>query len=241
MARMLNKDDRIVQFKLAMLERALPAASAALFGDMWRIDGGYSQECAERGCERVLLVDSLETPAWQETRITHPQIDFLKGDFSNPLFMRSFDERFEIGVAFDILLHQPGMLGTLALLLEKVEGRFCVVQPMLEEQSEQGSLVYLPGNPAGRDLYPMEVESHHVQLFDPKQVNHSHWIWGMTPSFLTAAMVGEGFELVEEETLMPLDNPRWNWWGAVYERREPRPATHWSTHRTVPGLWREPW
>jgi hypothetical protein len=238
---LLQQDDPLVKFKLSMLERCLPAESAVVFGDVWRVDGGYTVACAERGCERVLLVDGLETPAWQQERLRHPQIDFMKGDFSSPLFMASFTDRFEIGVAFDILLHQGAMLGTLNLLLGKVTGRFCVVQPMLEEQATPGSLVYLPGNAAGTDIYPLEVPDAEVKLLDPEEVNHSNWIWGMTPSFLTAAMTGEGFRLVSEETLAPLPNPRWSWWGAVYERVRDSIPHHWSAHRTWPGLWLEPW
>jgi hypothetical protein len=238
---MLQRDDPVVAFKLSMLERCLPAESAVVFGDMWRVDGGYTIACAERGCERVLLVDGLETPAWQEARLRYPQVDFKKGDFSNRLFMSSFDDRFEVGVAFDILLHQAPMLGTLNLLLAKVGGRFCVVQPMLEEQPQPGSLVYLPGNEAGLDLYPLEAPSAEVKVFDPAEVNHSNWIWGMTASFLTAAMAGEGFRLVAEETLAPLPNPRWRWWGAVYERERDGLPHHWSTLRPWPGLWTDPW
>jgi hypothetical protein len=143
----LAKDDPIVAFKLSMLDRCMPAESAVVFGDVWRVDGGYTVACVERGCERALLVDALETPAWQQDRLRHPQIDFMKGDFSNPLFMASFSGRHDLGVAFDILLHQPAMLGTLNLLLSKVSRRFCVVQPMLEEQAQPGSLVYLPATP----------------------------------------------------------------------------------------------
>jgi SAM-dependent methyltransferase len=239
---LLNRDHPLIRFKLAMLERSTPADGAVVFGDIWGVDGGYTLECAQRGCKRVLLIDSLETPAWQRERLNHPQIDFRKGDFSDPLFMSSVQERFELGVAFDILLHQPAMLGTLTLLLEKVEKRFCVVQPMLEEQGEQGSLVYLPGNPAVDRLYPLGQVAPEVKAFDAGQVNHSHWIWGMTPSFLTAAMRGEGFELVEEEVLEPLPNPRWSWWGATYERRgAARSPSHWSEHGTTPGMWLEPW
>ena len=240
---MLNRDDAVVEFKLSVLDRCLPATGAVVFGDIWGVDGGYSVECAERGCDRVLLIDSLETPAWQEERLRHPQIDFLKGDFSNPLFMRSFQERLAVGVAFDILLHQPAMLGTLTLLLAKVEEKFCVVQPMLEEQQASGSLVYLPGNPAVEDLYPMQTQAptSEVRVFDAQEVNHSHWIWGMTPSFLSSAMSGEGFSLTAEEVLGPLPNPRWQWWGAVYERTGPRPASHWSTHGTTPGLFVGGW
>jgi hypothetical protein len=238
---MLNRDDSVVEFKLAMLERCLPAASAVVFGDMWGVDGGYTVECAERGCERVLLVDSLETPAWQEQRLAHPEIDFLKGDFSNPLFMSSFRGQLEVGVAFDILLHQPAMLGTLTLLLSKVEKRFCVVQPMLKEQDVAGSLVYLPGNASADLLYPLESRSTEVRAFDVEKVHHSSWIWGMTASFLSAAMRGEGFSLVAEEVAGDLPNDRWCRWGAVYERTQPRRADHWSSHGVQPGLWREGW
>lgn len=238
---MLNRDDPVVGFKLAMLDRCLPAPSVAVFGDVWGVDGSYTVECAERGCERVLLVDSLETPLWQRERQRLPRIDFRKGDFSDPVFMRSLDERFEVGVAFDILLHQPAMLGTLTLLLAKVEARFCVVQPMLEEQPQAGSLVYLPGNPAAEILYPLDAPDEAVKVFDVEGVNHSNWIWGMTPSFLTAAMRGEGFEAIHTETLQPLPNPRWSWWGAVYERRGEPATDHWSAHTTTAGLWTEAW
>lgn len=238
---MLDRSQPVVEFKLEMLARALPASeSAVLFGDMWRVDGGYTVECA-RQCERTLLIDSLETPAWQQERIANPSIDFRKGDFSDPLFMKSVREVFDLGVVFDILLHQPAMLGTLTLMLDLVDSRFCVVQPMLEEQADPGTLIYLPGNAAVGDLYPLEAEVSDHKLFDVDQVNHSHWIWGMTPSFLTAAMAAEGFDPVFEETLSPLPNPRWNWWGAVYERNRPRSSGHWTNQMVQPGLYDADW
>jgi hypothetical protein len=237
---MLDRSEPVVGFKLELLARALPGtASAVLFGDMWRVDGGYTVECAQQ-CERVMLVDSLETPAWQQARIANPAIDFRKGDFSDPFFMASLREQFDLGVVFDILLHQPAMLGTLTLMLDLVGSRFCVVQPMLEEQADPGTLVYLPGNSA-EALYPLAAEVADHKLFDVDQVNHSHWIWAMTPSFLTAAMAAEGFDPVFEETLGPLANPRWNWWGAVYERRRPRSSGHWKNQRLEPGLFDADW
>ena len=133
------------------------------------------------------------------------------------------------------------MLGTLALMLELVEKRFCVVQPMLEEQADPGTLVYLPGNPAVGDLYPLEADAADHKLFDVGEVNHSHWIWAMTPSFLTAALAAEGFDPVFEETLGPLPNPRWNWWGAVYERNRPRSSGHWTNQMVQPGLYGNDW
>ena len=193
---MLDRDEPVVGFKLNLLERALEGASSAIvFGDMWRVDGSYTVEAARR-CERVTLVDSLETPHWQEERLANPAIDFRKGDFSDPLFMGSLRETFGVGVAFDILLHQPAMLGTLTLMLDLVEDRLCVVQPMLEELQDPGTLVYLPGNTAVADLFPLEAEASDHKLFDVSEVNHSHWIWGMTPSFLTTAIAAEGFDLL---------------------------------------------
>jgi hypothetical protein len=238
---MLDREEPVVSFKLDVLARALPGCeSAVLFGDMWRVDGGYTIECAEH-CDRVLLIDSLETATWQQERIAQPKIDFRKGDFSDPLFMASVRESFSLGVAFDILLHQPTMLGTLALMLRMVEGRFCVVQPMLEEQAHPGTLIYLPGNSSVAELYPLEAEASDHKVFDVEQVNHSHWIWAMTPSFLTAALTAEGFDLVHEEVLGPLPNPNWNWWGAVYERKRPRPPGHWTNLRFEPGLYVGDW
>jgi hypothetical protein len=238
---MLDRNDPVVEFKLELLARALPGCeSSVLFGDMWRVDGGYTVECAQH-CERVLLVDSLETPAWQQERIAQPKIDFRKGDFSDPLFMASVREKFDLGVVFDILLHQPAMLGTLTLMLQMVERRFCVVQPMLEEQADPGTLIYLPGNPSVQELYPLDAEASDHKLFDAQQVNHSHWIWGMTPSFLTTALLAEGFDPVFEERLGPLPNPRWQWWGAVYERTRPKSPGHWTSQQVQPGLFSGDW
>jgi hypothetical protein len=238
---MLDRSEPVVDFKLQLLGRALPGCdSAVLFGDMWRVDGGYTVECAEH-CQRVLLIDSLETVAWQQERIARPTIDFRKGDFSDPLFMASVREKFDLGVVFDILLHQPGMLGTLALMLRLVEKRFCVVQPMLEEQEHPGTLVYLPGNTAVEELYPLEAEASDHKVFDVGEVNHSHWIWGMTPSFLTAAIAAEGFDPIATEELGPLPNPRWKWWGAIYERRRPPSPGLWTNQRATPGLYAGEW
>lgn len=238
---MLDRDEPVVNFKLDLLTRALQGCpSTVLFGDMWRVDGDYTLECAKH-CDRVLLIDSLETAAWQQKRIAEPRVDFRKGDFSDPLFMESLRERFDLGVVFDILLHQPAMLGTLTLMLRLVERRLCIVQPMLEEQVHPGTLVYLPGNTLVTELYPLDAEASDHKLFDIDQVNHSHWIWAMTPSFLTTAIAAEGFNLVFEETLGPLPNPRWHWWGGMYERTRPQPPGHWSNQKTTPGLFAGEW
>jgi hypothetical protein len=230
-----DESDTLVQFKLDVLRRALPAHDAIVFGDIYGVDGAYTAKCIEYGCTRALLIDSHETAAFLRLRLEHPAIDFYKGDFADAAFMASVRETYEIGVAYDVLLHQASLLHALHLMLEKVEGRFLLVQPMLEEQETPSSVVYLPGN-ASTDLHPFSDRPDEYRVFDAAQVNQSHWIWGMTPSFLKAALAGEGFETVYEASTGPLTpNPRWSWWGCIAERRS-TPETHWSAHSRTKDL-----
>jgi hypothetical protein len=234
----MKSDQPLVEFKVAVLEKAMPAKSAVVFGDMWRVDGFYTRKTLDFGCQRAVLIDGLETVTWLKTRLRYPQIDFYKGDFSNSLFMRSIQERFEIGVAFDILLHQPPLLNTIHLMTEKVERRFCIVQPMLREQEFPNSLIYLPGNTD--ELYPIARKHGDFKMFDVSQVNQSHWIWGITQTFLQAVFLGEGFELVYQEELAPLANEHWFWGGYIFEKRGGNPS-HWSASKVTPGLYKADW
>lgn len=237
---MLKLDEPLVQFKLAMLKRAMPARTAVVFGDMYVVEGAYTAKCVEFGCESALLVDSFETPNWQNLRIKHPTIDFYKGDFSNHLFMKSFNEVFELGVLYDILLHQAPLLNTLHLMLEKVSGKVCIVQPMLQEQQHPNSLVYLPGNSARRELYPLQEANEDYKAFDVMAVNQAHWIWGMTVSFLVSVLQGEGFEITYQEKLADLPNKNWFWWGCIAERKTIHPK-HWSSGCVLAGLYNGNW
>ncbi len=232
----LDENDSFVQFKLDILKRAMPARDAVVFGDMYIVEGGYTKKCLDYGCERALLIDTLETPNWLDTRKAHPTLNFYKGDFSDTLFMQSIAERYEIGIVFDILLHQAPLLNTIHLMLEKVEGRFVIAQPMLREQGFANTLVYLPGNPDVTELYPLVSQSDDYRVFDVHQVNQSHWLWGMTRSFLLNVLKGEGFELTYEQEFRDLPNPNWYWWGAVVERKARNP-THWSNRATTRDLY----
>jgi hypothetical protein len=235
----LNVTDPIVRFKLDMLEAAMPTETAVVFGDMYIVEGGYTQKCVELGCERAVLVDSLETPGWLHTRLADPRIDFYKGDFSDPLFMKSIRERFSISVAFDILLHQPPLLATIHLILEKTLDAIVIVQPVLKERAIANSLVYLPGQP-NADLYPLAQRSVEFRAFDVAQVNQSHWIWGMTPSLIRSVLAGEGFEVVHESDGEELENPEWMWWGCVARRKRAADG-HWSETLPTPGLFNPTW
>jgi hypothetical protein len=236
----VDEHDPLVRLKLDVLQAAMPARSAVVFGDMYIVEGFYTAKCIEHGCERAVLVDSLETAGWQETRIREPRIDFRKGDFSDPLFMHSIRERFSISVVFDILLHQPPLLATLHLMLEKTEDAIAIVQPVLKERELSNTLVYLPGQPADSNLYPLAERSDEYRAFDVHAVNQSHWIWGMTPSLIRAVLAGEGFEIVHEQDAGELQNPQWTWWGCVARRTRENPQ-HWSRVPPTPGLFSPTW
>jgi hypothetical protein len=233
----LSTDNPAVKLKLDLLEAATPVTRAVVYGDMWGVEGAYTLRCLELGCTRVTLIDSFETPDWQRTRIDHPELDFVKGDFADPLFMGSIRSKYDLGVAFDVLLHQASLLGALHLMCEPVEQRFVVVQPMLREGRDPQQLVYLPGLDAEVGLHPAGSETDWMRAIGPAtEVNTVHWLWGMTPSFLRAALRGEGFEVTaERDEEGGFVNPRWTWWGCIAERVE-WPAAHWSKHYRHPGL-----
>jgi hypothetical protein len=227
----LDRSDPAVQLKLDLLERAMPAADAIVFGDMWVVEGGYTLRCLELGCERVTLIDNFETPGFVEKRLANPKLNFYKGDFSDAMFMASIREWYELGVLYDILLHQPPLLHTLHQMLSKVTGRICFVQPMLREADDSAVAVYLPGNPEAERLHPLGAEQGQISLAGAREANAAHWIWGLTPQFMHAALAGEGFEITHEAMLeeSSFPNPRWVWWGCIAERRD-SPPLHWSRH-----------
>lgn len=233
----LNTDDPAVRLKLDLLEAATPVARAVVYGDMWGVEGAYTLRCLELGCPSVTLIDSFETPGWLRTRIEHPALDFVKGDFADPLFMGSIRTTYDLGVAYDVLLHQASLLGALHLMCERIKSRFLIVQPMLREGGDRQELVYLPGLAPDAGLHPAGSDVDWASAIGPATaVNTVHWLWAMTPSFLRAALRGEGFEITaerDEEGGYP--NQRWTSWGCVAERVE-WPTAHWSEHYRDPGL-----
>jgi len=237
---MFNEQDPLVKFKLEILKKGFPAKDCVVFGDMYVVEGGFTKKCLDYGAENVLLIDTLETPNWLDTRKQRPEINFYKGDFSNTLFMKSIQETFDTGVVFDILLHQAPLLNTLHLMLEKIRGKILIVQPMLKEQKFGNTLVYLPGNKDAGELYPMKERDKEYKAFDVNEVNQSHWLWAMTVSFLTAVLEGEGFEVTHTAKFADLPNDNYIWWGCVAERKRENPS-HWSRHRVMKKLYSPSW
>jgi len=232
---MIDESQQVVRFKLDLLNAAMPADSAVVFGDMWVVEGGYAAKCAELGCQRVLLVDTFETAGWLEARAADPRLDFYKGDFSNPFFMHSIRERFAISVCFDVLLHQAPLLSTIHGVLDKTRDTAVIAQPMLKERAQLNSLVYLPGQPDGSGMSPFAPPSPQTGGFDVKGVNTAHWIWAMTPSLVRSVLSGEGFEIIHEGTPYDLPNPDWCMWGCVARRGAGNPG-HWSRSMPSPGV-----
>jgi hypothetical protein len=233
---MLDLNDPVVKFKLNLLDRVLPAENVIVYGDMYVVDGGFTRYVAAKGAKRATLVDTLETRAWQQARLEHPTIDFYKGDFSNQYFMNALVGTFETGVAYDVLLHQPPLLHSLHLMLEKVEKYFVFAHPTLEEQPTANALIFLPGHP-NHDLYPMAEPHNEYQAFSVEIVNQSQWIWGITASWMRAALATEGFKMILEDSLASLPNRRWSLWGGIAERQSWPDEQHWSRLPPYRGLY----
>jgi len=234
----LKAGDPIMDLKLAMLDAAMPAQSAMVFGDVWGVYGAYSQRCLDLGCENVYLVDSLQTPEFEQRLREQPNLHFVYGDFSNPQWMMDLDREAEIGVAFDVLLHQGPLTGAIHLILDHCQRAICISQPTLKERDLPNTVVYLPGNTAREELSPSYSHldgggTSEIHVFDPLQVNHGHWLWGMTRSFLESVLLGEGFEIVAEQRGPDLANPNWYLWGCVAERKRANPR-HWSASHPRP-------
>jgi len=232
---MFNLDDPVVRLKTGLLDRILPTNHVIVFGDMYVVEGGYTEYCATHGATNATLVDTLETVGWLQTRLAHRNIDFYKGDFSNPGFMASIGSHYSVAVAYEVLLHQPALVKTLNLMLASVSDKIVIVQPTLEEQPVPNSLVFLPGNPDS-SLYPAGEQHPEYAAFSLEDVNQSNWIWGITASFMRAALAAEGFEVTYEELGDPLPNDRWSQWGCIAERTRSLDHRHWSKMRANPEL-----
>ncbi|MGH3577562.1 MAG: hypothetical protein ACRDU0_08405, partial [Mycobacterium sp.] len=226
----------VVRLKIDLLDRLLPSAHVIVYGDMYVVEGGYTAYCAENGGAVVTLVDTLETVNWHQKRLEVRNIDFQKGDFANEGFMRSLRGGYSAAVAYDVLLHQPGMLHTLHLMLADVSEKVAIVQPTLEEQSTPNTLVFLPGS-TDKGLYPMAAQDDEYLAFALDEVNQSHWIWGITASFMRSALAAEGFEVTHEQRGLDLPNARWSYWGCVAERRSYPDGRHWTRMRPTPLLY----
>src|ERR1022692_3004607 len=101
---MLNYDDPLVGLKTKLLDLLLPTSSVIVYGDMYIVEGGFTEYCATHGADVATLIDTLETVSWQRTRSEIRNLDFYKGNFADEGFMRSLRGDFAAAVAYDVLL-----------------------------------------------------------------------------------------------------------------------------------------
>lgn len=222
------KIDRTVKRKLGLIERCLPAGSAIDYGGMWEVDGYYSKQCRDRfGVKRVTMVDREESENWKRNSSLRAGIDFRKGDFADMKFMASISSRYDLGIAFDVLLHQVDLRHTLSLMLSKVRKSFVVENPLIPDRrmTYRNSSVLLSGVMDTR-LIPFREEwteriNYWSNFSDPSNVGWNHWLWGLSPSFLQSLMAGLGWDLVHREFWrgwLPKGTP-WRLGGFVFRRR----------------------
>ncbi len=186
----MDNANPLTSFKIQFLDNMLPADSVIVFGDIYIVEGVYAEYCLG-SAKHVTLIDAIETPGWQERRLSNLALDYYKGDFSDPFFMQKIPKGFDVGVAYDALLHQPALLQSLHLMLERVGDKFAVVQPMLDELEVPNTLVYLPGNPDPK-MHPVPQGDSQFPGFDPQEVNPAALDLGDDPVVLLLCGRGGG-------------------------------------------------
>jgi len=221
------KVDDTVHRKLGLIERCLPFKNVIDFGGMWEVDGYYSKQCLDRfGASQATMVDAEESENWRRDPSLRKGVDFRRGDFADERFMASLSFRYDLGIAFDVLLHQIDLRHTLSLMLSKVRRSFVITNPVIPDKlmSYRNGLILLSGSKENR-LIPFHEEwteeAHYWSNFrDPSMVHWNHWLWGMSPSFIQSLMAGLGWELVHREiwrSWLP-KNTQWKWGGFVFRR-----------------------
>ncbi len=219
--------DETVLRKIALIKRCLPVESIIDFGGMWGVDGLYARLCKEKlGIPQVTMVDKEESENWKKNPALGEGIDFRRGDFSDAQFMAKIGERYELGLAFDILLHQIDTRCTLALMLSKVRRFFLISQPILPDKCVpfKNCLVLLSGSKAYK-LVPFNDEftketDYWANFSDPRRIDTDRWIWAITPSFIESLLAGLGWELIHREFWrgwLPRRS-KWQMCGLIFKR-----------------------
>jgi hypothetical protein len=194
---------------------------------MWEVDGYYSNQSHDKlGVKHVTMVDIEKSENWIRNPSLREGIDFREGDFSDSKFMRSIEFRYDLGIAFDVLLHQINLRETLSLMLSKVRKHFVVTTPVIPDgqMPYRNSLVLLSGVRDDR-LIPFrekwtEDADYWSNFSDPTNVRWNHWLWGLSPSFLQSLMAGLGWDMIHKEIWrgwLPKDT-LWRCGGFVFKR-----------------------
>lgn len=211
-------------FKKALIDRVLPTASLLDAGGMWGVHGAYALHAATHGAERVVLMDSLRTPEFEEWSKEVPQLEFVQGDMNDPAVFTSFP-KVDTTICFEVLMHQAVPLWTLHGLTAATRKQIVLSVSVLQEGRfpYPNCAVFLPGIPPIHQaaLHPAAGNPVFKVFSTEPEVarSHSEWHWGLTGSLLTSWMKYLGWAPTYESRRPFLDN--WEWWQAIFR---PDPA-----------------
>jgi len=221
-------DKETVLRKFALIRKCLPVDSVIDFGGMWEVDGLYSRLCKGKfRIPRVTMVDKFESENWQKNSSLRTGIDFRKGDFSDGKFMATIKETYDLALAYDVLPHQIDLRHTLSLMLSKTNKYFLISHATLPEELMpfRNCLVLLSGSEE-QSLIPFHEEwtkeaNYWANFSDATMIDTSHWLWGMTSSFMESLMAGFGWKLVHKEFWLGWlpRSSKWNLCGLIFAPR----------------------
>lgn len=207
-----------IHHKTSLIEKCLPAKSVIDFGGMWEVNGLYSRICLDRfKIPKVTMIDDFLSENWKNDLKLRRGIDFRKGDFSDEKFMATIKDKYDIGLAYDVILHQIDLRHTISMMLDKVSKFFLVSLPLLPEKmvSFRNSLILLSGSQE-KKLIPFDEnwtrKMHYWKNFsDARIVCYNHWLWGMTPSLLESLLLGLGWRRTYRRFLKDWLPPESKW------------------------------
>jgi hypothetical protein len=172
------------------------------------------------------MVDAEESENWRADPALREGLDFRKGDFSDEMFMKSIAQTYDLAMAYDVLPHQIDLRHTLSLMLSKTKRFFLISNPVIPDaiMSYRNSLILLSGSRSPKLIPFHEQWTKEIDYWrnftDSRNVERSHWLWGMSPSFIESLMAGLGWQVVHKEIWRDpfLQNQRWRMGGIVFTR-----------------------
>jgi hypothetical protein len=199
--------------KLRLIDFAMRqgARTFADLGGMWRVNGGYSVYCADKGAKRATLVDFHATPEFIAEQSKRVNLEFLQRNFALPETAREVDE-VDCVMLFDVLLHQvkpdwdevikvyAPFAKQFLIYNQQFTGAHTV---RLLDQGREWYLRHVPHSPENAseylDLFD-KAEQLHPRYSDGRTYRDMHdvWQWGITDHDLKRAMDELGFHATYE-------------------------------------------
>ena len=201
--------------KLRLIDLALKKKGARSFADlggMWRVNGGYSVYCSDRGAERVVLVDFYATPEFLNEQSKRKNLRYIQ---RNLALKETADEvnGVDCVMLFDVLLHQVQPDWNEVLKYYAAHTKLFLIYNQqftgartvrLLEQGREWYLRHVPHTPADTEEYSdlfEKANEPHPRYSDGRTYRDMHdvWQWGITDHDLTRVMSELGFHIVYEQ------------------------------------------